>query len=133
MDFIAAARVTGVGPDTARKWLHKPEVMSLLRSERKAFRREICAQNEASLKGLRDHAPNSMARIAAIRLLEEMNGDDAGLAPSEGPRFQVVVLNRVEPPRPAIEARTVPAPYVAGVPEPEVEPEPEPIFKPRRW
>ncbi len=142
LTFLETAPVVGVKPDTLRRYLDKPTVISLLLRERKAFRHEICAANEASLKGLRDHAQNSMARIAAIRLLEEMNGDDGVHAPGEStqPRFVVQIVNRITAPElPAITigARTFPAPpHIAGPPyepEPQPEPEPEPIFTPRRW
>lgn len=144
MDFIAAARLAGVGPDTARKWLHRGEVLAALRRERKAFRHEIAASNEHTLKDLRDNAANGMVRLKAVELIEEMNAADAGRAPGEpSPQhFSVNIIKRLEPPSPVtIEGRATPTdrfiakpgvrvPYATGQLEAESEPSADPIFRP---
>jgi hypothetical protein len=133
LGFAEAAKLAGVRPDAMRRWLHDPAVSALIKAKRAAFRQSICASNELALVSIRNGSGNDMAKVRAAIALEEMNVADAGPAPSEGHRFQVVVVNRLSQPTPVINARTIAAPYLAGEPEPEVEPEPEPVFVPRKW
>lgn len=72
IDFIEAARIVGIKPDIARRWLDRAEVRRLLRAERRAFRDAICAANELSLQRIRDRSSNSMAQLGAVRLLENI-------------------------------------------------------------
>jgi hypothetical protein len=78
LTFIEAGRAVGLKPDVARRWLDRPDALTFLRAERKAFRAAVCAANEAILAEIRASAPNSMARIAAIRMLEELENPKAG-------------------------------------------------------
>jgi hypothetical protein len=105
LDFIAAAKVAGIKPDVARRWLDRSEVRRLLRAERTAFREAICAGNEGALKRLRDAAPNSMVQLNAVRTLESLSEADEH-APSRGPTTPApgLILVVVEQPRPAAPA-----------------------------
>lgn len=77
-DFITAANAKGLRPDTMRRWLHRPEVISFLRRERAAFRQAVCSANEKVLAQIRDKADgNAIARVNAIRVLEGMDADDS--------------------------------------------------------
>jgi hypothetical protein len=76
LDFVEAARRSGVRPNIMRKWLHRVEVQILLRAERKAFRSAINCANEAVLADIRQNALNSMARVAAVRALQELDAED---------------------------------------------------------
>jgi hypothetical protein len=78
LTFIEAGQAVGLKPDVARRWLDRPDALTFLRAERKAFRAAVCAANEAILAEIRASAPNSMARIAAIRMLEELENPKAG-------------------------------------------------------
>ena len=133
MDFIAAARRAGLGPDTARKWLHRGEVISLLRRERKAFRHEIAASNEHTLKDLRDNAANGMVRLKAVELIEEMIAAEGGRASDESSpqSFSINIVNtRTEqPPALTVEGRTIPAPGSLTPYAPAEELPGEPIFR----
>src|SRR5215472_11138377 len=71
-DFISAAKSNGLQPQTMRRWLGRAECISFLRKERARFRATVCAQNEATLVDIRDNAENSMARVHAVRTLENL-------------------------------------------------------------
>src|SRR5689334_15710687 len=64
VDFITAAKLSGIKPDVMRRWLDRAEVRALLRSERRAFREAICAGNEAALQRVRDKSANGMVTVA---------------------------------------------------------------------
>src|SRR5690348_11586368 len=76
LDFIEAAKTAGIKPDVMRRYLDRGEVRALLHAERRAFRDAICAGNEGALARVRDTAANSMARVAAVRALEQLDADD---------------------------------------------------------
>ncbi|SNB54213.1 hypothetical protein SAMN05414138_10216 [Rhodoplanes sp. JGI PP 4-B12] len=75
LDFIEAAKRAGVKPDVMRRYLDRAEVRALLRSERRAFREAICAGNEGALQRVRDKSANSMAQVAAVRALEQLDAE----------------------------------------------------------
>jgi hypothetical protein len=80
--FIDAAKANGLKPDTMRRWLHRPEVVGLLRRERAAFRAAVCAANEAVLASIRDEREgNQMARVHAIRTLEGLDAEAGSRQP----------------------------------------------------
>ena len=75
MDFIEAGKLAGIKPDVMRRWLDRPEVIKLIRAERRAFRESICAGNELALKNVRDKSENGMAVINSVRTLEQLHED----------------------------------------------------------
>jgi hypothetical protein len=101
IDFISAAKAVGMRPATLRRYLTRPAVIGFLRGERRAFREAVCAGNEAALQRVRDgdQHSNPMARIAAVRALENMDGADQA-RPGEQPVAGIVIriLNQVSPP-----------------------------------
>lgn len=127
VDFITAAKANGIKPDTMRRWLHRPEVVSLIRRERAAFRMALCAANEAVLAQIRDKGENAMARVRAVQVLEGI--EDSEIAkPGNGaqtPGITIRVVNVVQD-QPARTIDATPA---------HVEPEPlpalpvDPIFR----
>jgi hypothetical protein len=104
LDFIAAARECGIKPDVMRRYLDRPQVRALLMAERRAFRAAICASNEAALLDIRNNAVNAMARIGAIRQLEQMDEADTSARPGamrqQLPGMTVVLNVGVVPPQP---------------------------------
>ena len=48
LSFIAAAKAAGIGPDTMRRYLDRPEVIVMLRRERRAYREALCGGNEGA-------------------------------------------------------------------------------------
>jgi hypothetical protein len=72
-DFISAAKSNGLQPQTMRRWLSRTECISFLRRERARFRATVCAQNEAILAQIRDDSDNQMARVHAIKTLEQLD------------------------------------------------------------
>jgi hypothetical protein len=128
VDFVTAARANGLQPTTMRRWLHRPEVVSLLRKERRAHREAICSGNETALQRVRDESENSMAKIHAVRALEQLSDGDErsrpgpispgitiNILPASAPRELVDVTPTVTIPVPAaIDARPEPRRDAAG-------------------
>jgi hypothetical protein len=77
IDFIEAAKLCEVKPDVMRRWLDRPAVRALLHAERRAFRAAICAGNERALQKVRDGSENGMAVIGSVRVLEQLDEDEA--------------------------------------------------------
>jgi hypothetical protein len=128
-DFITAAKANGLKPDTMRRWLHRPEVISLIRRERAAFRLAICSANEHVLAQIRDQRDgNQMARVRAVQVLEGIE-DSSQVKPSSAPAPGVTVriVNVVAP---DAQATTIDVTPRAPQPAPaEPEPEIDPIFQ----
>ena len=100
LDFITAARECGIRPDHMRRYLDRPQVRALLMAERRAFRLVICASNEATLLDVRNNSANGMARLAAVRQLEQLEDTDAGARPSSSAGITIKFINA---PAPAID------------------------------
>lgn len=135
LDFIAAGRIAGVKPDVMRRWLDRPNVRALLLAERRAFRNAINAGNELALKNIRDTAANSMARIGAIRALEELGDDDAerqNRPSDQAPGITIrVVHENVPQPAPPVIVDVTPDP--ASFDAPIRPPIPAPLIAPPAW
>jgi hypothetical protein len=80
VDLISAAKSVGMRPATLRRYLARPQVIGFLRAERRSFREAICAGNEAALQRVRDGGQHSnpMARVAAVRALEQFEDAEQG-------------------------------------------------------
>jgi hypothetical protein len=76
LPFIEAGKQCGIKPDTMRRYIHRPDIVMLLRAERKAFREAICAGNEGALLRVRETSPNGMAVIGSVRALEHLSEED---------------------------------------------------------
>jgi hypothetical protein len=101
--FIEAAKDCGIAPDHMRKYLDRADVRALLLSERRTFRTTICGSNELALLRVRDTAANSMAVVASVRALEELE-DERAVTARGGVTPGFVILIAVPPgetPRPA--------------------------------
>jgi hypothetical protein len=72
-DLVVAARASGLRPDTLRRWLLRPEVVGLVLRERAAKRLALCARNETVLAQIRDRGGNEMARVNAVKALEQLD------------------------------------------------------------
>jgi hypothetical protein len=77
-DLVIAARANKLRPDTMRRWLHRPELVSFIRRERSAFRTALTANTEHVLQEIRGSSDNFMARLGAARELERL-ADDASM------------------------------------------------------
>jgi hypothetical protein len=117
VDFITAAKLSGIKPDVMRRWLDRAPVRALLRSERRAFREAICAGNEAALQRVRDKSANGMVTVAAVRALEQIDEVDSmhRRGPQESPHVTIRILNVQPSPAPNPET-------IEHSPAPELEP-----------
>ena len=103
VDFITAAKLSGIKPDVIRRWLDRAPVRALLRSERRAFREAICAGNEAALQRVRDKSANGMVTVAAVRALEQIDETDPHRrSVQESPHLTIRIINQVAAPAPAV-------------------------------
>jgi len=98
LNVVEAAKAVGLTPFVLRRYFERPQVLSLLRAERHAFRELLSSTNEYSLATIRDTSPNHMARCAAIRQLETLATDEAGQV---GAPTTPGVIIRVLVPQPA--------------------------------
>jgi hypothetical protein len=146
LTFIEAAKIAGMRPDVARRWLDRPEVRRLLLAERRVFRDALCAGNEGALARVRDKSENGMAVIGAVRALENI-ADEAEIrsplqqtpglviqivnGPGSLPQSAGITIEAEREPAAAQPAASVTIPAPFAVPEPElVEPaSTDPIFR----
>jgi hypothetical protein len=64
----------------------------LVKAERKAYISAIACGNPAALEDIRNNAPNSMARLAATRLIEELDANAEGMRPGGVPQSAGLVV-----------------------------------------
>jgi hypothetical protein len=76
LNFIEASQLHGLRPATMRTWLHRPEVVALIRAERKAYRQAILGTAEHALADVMNNAENSQARVNAAKAIVEIDRDD---------------------------------------------------------
>jgi hypothetical protein len=103
VDFITAAKLSGIKPDVMRRWLDRAPVRALLRSERRAFREAICAGNEAALQRVRDKSANGMVTVAAVRALEQIDeAEPHRRSVQESPHLTIRIVNVAPVPAPPV-------------------------------
>src|SRR4029077_17261585 len=77
LGLIDAARAVQLQPATLRRYFDRPNVVSLLRAERRAYIATLIAGNPAALAAIRnDREGNQMAKVRAIDALEAMGEED---------------------------------------------------------
>jgi hypothetical protein len=102
-DLVAAAQASNLRPDTLRRWLHRAELVGFLRRERAAFRQAICSGNEHRLVQIADEpGGNAMAKVNAIKCLEDMNEEGLLRRTNElpSPGVTIRILNIAPQPAP---------------------------------
>jgi hypothetical protein len=157
LDVIQAGKAAGMSPERARAWAFHPQFKPALIAERKQYLVEIAASNELTLERLRDSSKNEMARLGAVKQIEEMAADAGGARQGSETQSSPFVINIISRPAAApavtIDAHpimphepqhrfpdrpigpSIEAPYVASEPELIDEPEPidpAPIFRMKR-
>jgi hypothetical protein len=125
LDLASAARAAGVAGFRLRRWLHKPNVIGYLRAQRRLFREQVCAGNEAALARVRDTSENGMVTVAAVRALEAIDAEDGGRpvnAQSGGVAIRIINVHGDRSPPPVINVTPNPKPEPAEpLPAPPVE------------
>lgn len=87
-----AARTAGLTTRSVRLALEKPHVIAFLKAEREVFRAYISAQNIHRAAEIRDSAGNAMARLGAIKVIEQLGDDNAGgSSTSRAPGVMIVI------------------------------------------
>jgi hypothetical protein len=117
-DLAAAAKAAGITTYRLREAMKRADVRAWAYREKQALVDAICAQNPLALKAIRDSSRNDMAKVAAIKTLEQIGDDEAEprrlSAPAPG--LVIVIEQRdgstrtvgASPAPPMIEGRRVP-------------------------
>jgi hypothetical protein len=93
-DLAAAAEKAGLKLRSAQVYMRRQEVISHFREEKRRLIEEISLGNPAALAEIRSSADNSMARVAAIKTLEQMRVDavvESGGEHRTRPGLQIVI------------------------------------------
>lgn len=88
------AKVAGMDLRACRRALEKPHVQRYIREQRAAFRSALSTRNETVLADVRDKSLNGMARVAAVRALDQLS-DNEHVLPSRQVTPGVVVMVNV--------------------------------------
>ena len=90
-----AARESGMTTRNLRLALERPHVLAYLRQRKQVFREHISAANISVLADLRDTAGNSMVRLGAVKVLEQLeDSQSAGTgAVSRSPGVTIVITS----------------------------------------
>lgn len=72
-DHITAPRAVGFSTSAMRKALERPHVVRYLQEQKQVFRKSLSAANIHVLGEIRDDSGNAMARLGAVKLLEQMD------------------------------------------------------------
>jgi hypothetical protein len=101
-DLVVAARASGLQPDTLRRWLNRSEVVGFVIRERAAKRLALCARNETVLAQIRDRGGNEMARVNAVKALEQLDeqAPSSRAANLPTPGVTIRIINVSSPPAP---------------------------------
>jgi hypothetical protein len=87
-----AGRAVGMDARSMRKALAKPHVIRHLKQRREVFRESACAGNIHTLLEIRAQRDNQMARVQAVKALEQLGDDPAQKAQSvQSPGIVIVV------------------------------------------
>jgi hypothetical protein len=116
-----AAKAAGLAESSLRFALRKPHVLAYYRAECDALRNSIKARNLHRLDTIADDSKNDQARVAAIKVIEQISDvADQHQRPGEAQSPGVV-----------IQIINAPAPALAGISPPMIEIAPAPIPAPR--
>jgi hypothetical protein len=98
-DLVIAARASGLRPDTLRRWLNRSEVVGFVLRERAAKRLALCARNETILGEIAARGGNEMARVNAVKALEQLDeqAPSSRTANLPTPGISIVIRTAREP------------------------------------
>lgn len=106
LDIAEACRDANLKADSMRKALCKPHVLAYMRAQREVLRASMSGRNILTLAEVRDQTGNAMARVAAVKALEQL-GDDPNKPTGNAsvPGLVVVIGSSLMPHERAIEAK----------------------------
>lgn len=94
LPFNEAAQKHGFDVASMRKALERPHVMKYLREQKQVFRASVSARNIHVLAEIRDQAGNGMARIAAVKVLEQVDEDTERKSAARTPGVVIQIINQ---------------------------------------
>jgi len=89
--YDEAARSVDMTVAAMRKALAKPHVQAYLRVQREVLRTSLCGGNILALAYVRDQTDNQMARVQAVKALEQIGEEQARTASPSTPGLVVVI------------------------------------------
>ena len=92
--FNDAAIKVGLHPYSMRLALERPHCLKYLREQKQVFRASISASNVCSLADIRDNSSNPIARVSAIKVLEQLDIVDGGGTKQQPPGFALVIVQQ---------------------------------------
>jgi hypothetical protein len=106
-----AALAAGLKDHSLREALKKPHVKAFYLAELGALRESLRAKNLHRLDGIAESSKNDMARVAAIKTIEQQ-ADDVGGRPAGAqiPGFSIVIITPAAPQSPRAPAVSTPQP-----------------------
>lgn len=96
-DLQQAAQAAGLTTHTLRRALEKPHVIAYLKAQKDVFRAYISGQNIHRLAEIRDASGNAMAKLGAIKLLEQVDEhDQRSSAGARSPGVVIIVGSKAD-------------------------------------
>jgi hypothetical protein len=89
-----AAHAADLTTRTLRLALAKPHVIAWVKAEREVFRAYVSAQNIHHAKKMRDTSGNAMAKLGAMKLIEQIGDDAPASSAQSAPGMVIVVVNQ---------------------------------------
>ena len=96
IDWYQAANEANIPLFSMRRTLSKPQVIQYLKEQRQVLRASLSTKNIHRLAQIRDAADN-MPAVNAIKLLEELGGEDAKLDPKAITPGITIQINTIAP------------------------------------
>lgn len=97
LPFNEAAHAANFNVCAMRKALGRPHVLAYLRAERDVLRASMCPRNIHVLAEVRDQTGNQMARVQAVKALEQLGDEQQASVTKQALPGLVVVVNTVQP------------------------------------
>ena len=93
LQFDQAAKTVGLHVRAMRKALDKPHVLKYMKERKYVFRESISAANIFTLADVRDNSGNAIARVQAVKALEQIGDADPVGTKQQPPGFALVIVN----------------------------------------
>jgi hypothetical protein len=121
-----AAKAVGLRTRTVRLARQKPHVIAWMKQQREVFRAHVSAQNIFHARKMRNESTNEMAKLGAMKLIEQI-GDDPEAARGRVASPGIVILvggDATAPQPPTVTIEAVPYQPPARQEPPQIEQEP---------
>lgn len=111
MPFNEAAQQAGLSVAAMRSALQRPHVIAYLKAQREVLRASMSGRNILTLAEVRDQTGNQMARVNAVKALEQIS-DEPMAAPGRAASAGVVIVIQTAAPAIANPTNAQPKPLI---------------------